>query len=424
MSFIFEMPEIGEGVIEGEVVAWKVAVGDTVAEDQPLCEVMTDKANVEISSPRAGTIAKLFGEPGDFIKVHTPLVEFGEGGAAPAPKAEATPAPAAAPAPKAAAPAPAPKAAPAPAPQVAGPASDPTTRGATKAAPAVRRNAREHGIDIHDVPGTGKGGRITHADVAAYASGAPEPAVMPVAPVALPQVMPSGSEERIKLIGLRRKIAEQMTRSKQTAAHFTYVEQIDASKLVAFRKSLKGMAEKRGVKLTYLPFIMKACSIAFRDFPNMNAVMDEAKQELVVKGDHHMGIACDTPNGLMVPVIKNVEQKSILHIAAEMRPLVDRARTGKAKLDELTGSTFTCTSVGNRGVLATPVINVPEVAILGINAIREQAVVVNGKVEVRPMFYVSPSFDHRVIDGAVAANFVDRLKELLEDPESMLMELS
>ena len=423
MSFIFEMPEIGEGVIEGEVVAWKVAVGDTVAEDQPLCEVMTDKANVEISSPRAGTITKLFGEPGDFVKVHTPLVEFGgSGAAAPAPKTEA---PASNPTPHPAptkAPAPAPKLA-APAPS-AGPASDPSSRGATKAAPAVRRNAREQGVDIHEVPGTGKGGRVTHADVAAYASGAPEPAVLPVAPVALPQILPSGSEERIKLIGLRRKIAEQMTRSKQTAAHFTYVEQIDASKLVAFRKALKGRASDRGVKLTYLPFIMKACSIAFRDFPNMNAVMDEAKQELVVKGDHHMGIACDTPNGLMVPVIKNVEQKSIFHIAAEMRPLVDRARTGKAKLDELTGSTFTCTSVGNRGVLATPVINVPEVAILGINAIREQAVVVNGKIEVRPMFYLSPSFDHRVIDGAVAANFVDRLKELLEDPESMLMELS
>jgi pyruvate dehydrogenase E2 component (dihydrolipoamide acetyltransferase) len=422
MSFIFEMPEIGEGVIEGEVVAWKVAVGDAVDVDQPLCEVMTDKANVEISSPRSGTITKLFGEPGDFIKVHTPLVEFGNGGGAPAAKA----APAPAPAPAAPAPAPAPepvRSAPTPA-AAAGPSSNPSTRGATKAAPAVRRNAREQGVDIHAVPGTGKGGRVTHADVAAYAHGTPEPAVLPMAPVALPQVMPSGAEDRIKLIGLRRKIAEQMTRSKQTAAHFTYVEQIDASKLVAFRKALKGKAEKRGIKLTYLPFIMKACSIAFRDFPNMNAVMDEAKQELVVKGDHHMGIACDTPNGLMVPVIKNVEQKSILHIAAEMRPLVERARTGKASLDELTGSTFTCTSVGNRGVLATPVINVPEVAILGINAIREQAVVVNGQIEVRPMFYVSPSFDHRVIDGAVAANFVDRLKELLEDPESMLMELS
>lgn len=420
MSFIFEMPEIGEGVIEGEVVAWKVAVGDAVDVDQPLCEVMTDKANVEISSPRAGTITKLFGEPGDFVKVHTPLVEFGGGGAA---SAKAAPAPAPEPTPAAPAPAPAPKAA-APAPAPTGPSSDPSTRGATKAAPAVRRNAREQGVDIHAVPGTGKGGRVTHADVAAYANGAPEPAVLPIAPVALPQIMPSGAEERIKLIGLRRKIAEQMTRSKQTAAHFTYVEQVDATKLVAFRKALKGKAEKHGVKLTYLPFIMKACSIAFRDFPNMNAVMDEATQELVVKGDHHLGIACDTPNGLMVPVIKNVEQKSILHIAAEMRPLVERARTGKATLDELTGSTFTCTSVGNRGVLATPVINVPEVAILGINAIREQAVVVNGKIEVRPMFYLSPSFDHRVIDGAVAANFVDRLKELLEDPESMLMELS
>ncbi|MCO4747882.1 MAG: 2-oxo acid dehydrogenase subunit E2 [Proteobacteria bacterium] len=289
----------------------------------------------------------------------------------------------------------------------------------------MRRNAREQGVDIHAVPGTGKGGRITHADISAYADGAPAaPAVLPTAPVALPQVMPSGTEERIKIIGLRRKIAEQMVRAKHTAAHFTYVEQIDATKLVAFRKTLKKRAADRGIKLTYLPFIMKACSIAFRDFPNVNAVMDEERNELVVKGDHDMGIACDTPNGLMVPVIRNVEQKSILHIAAEMRSLVERTRNGTASRDELSGSSFTCTSVGNRGVLATPVLNVPEVAILGINAIREQAVVVDGKIEVRPMFYLSPSFDHRVIDGAVAANFVDRVKELLEEPESMLMELT
>lgn len=419
MSFIFEMPEIGEGVIEGEVVAWKVAVGDVVTEDQPLCEVMTDKANVEISSPRGGTITKLFGEPGDFVKVHTPLVEFGEGGAAAAPTPAAPKAAPAAPTKAAAPTAKAPATAPA-----AGPASNPSTRGSTKAAPAVRRNAREQGIDIGAIPGTGKGGRVTHGDISAYASGAPTPPVLPRAPVALPQVMPSGTEERIKIIGLRRKIAEQMVRAQQTAVHFTYVEQIDATKLVAFRKLLKKRAEKRGIKLTYLPFIMKACSIAFRDFPTLNAVMDEERNELVVKGDHDMGISCETPMGLMVPVVRNIEQKSILHIAAEMSAVVDRARNGTASRDELSGSTFTCTSVGNRGVLATPILNVPEVAILGINAIREQAVVLNGEIVIRPMFYLSPSFDHRVIDGSVAANFVDRLKELLEEPEAMLLELA
>jgi pyruvate dehydrogenase E2 component (dihydrolipoamide acetyltransferase) len=235
--------------------------------------------------------------------------------------------------------------------------------------------------------------------------------------------VPTGAEERIKIVGLRRKIAEQMARSKSTAAHFTYVEEIDALRLVAVRDALKGQAKARGVKLTYLPFIMKACSIAFRDFPNLNAVMDEERFELVVKGDHNLGFSCDTPQGLYVPVVKNVEQKSILRIAAEIADLSERTRAGKAQLHELTGSTFTVTSVGNKGVLATPVINVPEVAILGVNAIREQAVVVDGKIEVRPRFYLSPSFDHRIIDGAVAARFVDRLKELIEAPESLLLEL-
>jgi pyruvate dehydrogenase E2 component (dihydrolipoamide acetyltransferase) len=240
----------------------------------------------------------------------------------------------------------------------------------------------------------------------------------------LPQVRPSGLEERVKIIGLRRRIAQQMVAAKQTAPHFTYVEEIDCKRLVELRTRMKPRAAAMGVKLTYLPIIAKACSVAFREFPNVNAVMDESSFELVVKSDHNIGFACDSPNGLFVPVIKNVEQKSILHIAAEMAELSAKTRAGQASREDLTGGTFTMTSVGAiGGVLATPILNVPEVAILGVNRIRERAVVINGQVEARPMMYLSPSFDHRIIDGAVGARFVALLKHLLEEPEALLLEL-
>jgi pyruvate dehydrogenase E2 component (dihydrolipoamide acetyltransferase) len=424
MAYEFKLPEIGEGVVEGEIVSWKVKPGDTVAVNEPLCEVMTDKATVEISSPKAGTIAKVFGAPGDVIKVHTPLVLIDESGAS-APVAAA---PVAAPAP-ARTPAPAAPPAPAPSPHRAAPAANfaaapVAARGETRAAPAVRRHAREEGVDLSTVAGSGPNGRITHADVAASlqpATAAPEPRMPP----ALPQVQPSGSETRVKIIGLRRKISEQMTKSRHTAAHFTYVEEVDCTRLVALRDRLKGRAEARGVKLTYLPIIAKACSVVFREFPNINAVMDEAAGELVVKGDHHIGFATDTPQGLFVPVIRNVEQKSILHIAAELAELADRTRKGKATPKELSGSTFTITGVGAiGGVLATPILNIPEVAILGTNAIRDAAVVRNGQIVIRKMMYLSPSFDHRIIDGAVGARFTAALKAILEDPDALLLDLA
>jgi pyruvate dehydrogenase E2 component (dihydrolipoamide acetyltransferase) len=424
MAFVFELPEIGEGVVEGEVVAWKVNLGDAVRVDQPLCEIMTDKATVEISSPKAGTIVKLHGKPGDIIKVHTPLAEIDTDGKGANP-ALAEPAPAAAkPAPAAAKPAPAAAAAPA-APKTAPKPPPPAPKapaGPARAAPAVRRHAREENVDIQAVAGTGPNGRITHTDVEAAAnSSAPMPLVAP----SLPQVTPSGTESRVKIIGLRRKIAEQMRKSRSTAAHFTYVEEVDCTRLVDLRERLKGRAEKAGVKLTYLPIIAKACSIVFREFPNVNAVMDEDAFELVVKGDHNIGFAVDTPNGLFVPVVKNVEQKSILHIAAELTDLSNRTRAGKARSDELQGSTFTITGVGSiGGVLATPILNVPEVAILGTNAIRDAAVVRNGQIVIRKMMMLSPSFDHRIIDGAVGARFTAALKAVLEEPESLLLELA
>lgn len=444
MAFVFELPEIGEGVVEGEIVAWKVQVGDTVKRDSPFCEIMTDKATVEISSPTGGTVAKLYGEPGDIVKVHEPLAEIDESGAPaqpaaePAATAEPAPDPTPDPAPR---PTSAPASTPAAAPPTAAPpappsrrrgsASDPDRRKHTRATPAVRREARERAIDIHGVPGTGPGGRVTRADLDAHeqrpaTAASPAPAASGAkAPPALPQVTPSGHEETVKIIGLRRKIAQQMLAAKQSAPHFTYVEEIDATELVTLRRRLKAKAADRGIKLTYLPFIMKACSVAFREFPNVNALMNNDTYELTVKGDHNIGIATDTPNGLFVPVIKNVEQKSILHLAAELVDVTGRTREGQASLDELRGGTFTITSVGNiGGVLATPILNVPEVGILGVNAIRDRAVVIDGEIQIRKMLYLSPSFDHRIIDGAVAARFVRRLKALLEDPAELLVELS
>ena len=379
MAFVFELPEVGEGVVEAEIAQWHVASGDAVQTDQPICDVVTDKATLEITSPRAGTIAALHGEPGDIIKVHTALVTFGEGEGAPAPaKAEAAPAPA-----PAAPPAPAPAAAPA---TTAAPV--PAASGQTKATPAVRRAAKELGIDINQVSATGPSGRVSHDDLKHHQSAPP---VTPLVAPALPQVQPSGTETRIKLVGIRRKIAEAMVYSKRTAPHFTYVEEVDATRLAEMRGRLKEMAATRGVKLTYIPLLMKACSMAMRQFPNVNSVMDEATGELVVKADHHFGISCDTPNGLFVPVIRNVEQKSILHIAAEMNALIEKTRAGQATREELTGGTFTITSVGSiGGVLATPILNHPEVAILGFNAIRDRAVVVDGEIVVRKMVYLSP----------------------------------
>jgi pyruvate/2-oxoglutarate dehydrogenase complex dihydrolipoamide acyltransferase (E2) component len=420
MAFVFELPEIGEGVVEGEVVAWKVQLGQRVERDQPLCEIMTDKATVEISSPTTGVLTKTHGQPGDIIKVHAPLAEIDENGVADSATAQGTPAKAPS------APAklePAQVAAP-----VVAPAAVPPTRrtqgappaGPAKAAPAVRRDARERGIDLQDVAGTGPGGRITRDDLAAFSSG-----TTPVAPRALPQVAATAEDQVVKIIGLRRKIAQQMLSAKQTAPHFTYVEEIDATELVALRSRLKETAAARGVKLTYLPFILKALSVAFRDFPNVNATMNNDTYELTVRGHHNIGIATDTDQGLFVPVIKDVQAKSILHLAWEMADLTERTRAGKASLEDLSGGTFTVTSVGNiGGMLATPILNVPEVAILGVNAIRERAVVRDGQIVARQMLYLSPAFDHRIIDGAVAARFVARLKELLEDPACLLVELT
>ncbi len=435
--FVFELPEIGEGVVEGEIVGWKVKAGDMVSTDQPICEIMTDKATVEISSPKSGRVARLHGNPGDVVRVHSPLVEIdlGGGAAAPAPAAHAPAAPAAParPAPVAApiasalaaAAAPAPAAAPAspagvhPAVAARMPAPPRPPGERALASPAVRHEASARGLDLDVIPGSGKDGRVTRADVEGFAGMPPAKA-----PPALVAPTPTVGDERVKIIGLRRKISEKMVQAWHTAPHFTYVDEVDASRLVELRKRLNPAAEAQGVKLSYLPFIMKALVRVFRDFPTMNAVMDEQNFELVVRRDVNIGIATDSPAGLFVPVIKRVQDKSLLELAAEIADLTQRTREGKARMDELTGGSFTITSVGNiGGRFATPILNHPEVAILGVNQIHDRPVAVNGQVVIRPMMYLSPSFDHRVIDGAVAARAVSALKAILENPEQLFLEL-
>ena len=437
--YIFELPEIGEGVVEGEVVRWLVAEGDAVAVDQPICEIMTDKATVEISTPKAGRVTKLHGKPGDIVKVHAPLVSFdvGGGAAAPAPK-PAAPAPAA---PKAAAPVPAPApAAPAPLQPVALPAPAPAAPPAggvavhpavaaklprppgapTLASPAVRHEARKLGLDIETVPGSGKDGRVTREDLSTALQPAPEPRALP----ALQAPPPSVGDERVRIIGLRRKIAEKMVQAYRTAPHFTYVDEVDATELVALRDRLNAAAGAHGIKLSYLPFIMKALSVVFKEFPTVNAVMDEEAFELVLRKDVNIGIATDTDAGLYVPVIKRVQDKSLFELAQEIADLTKRTRENKVKMDELQGGSFTITSVGNiGGRFATPILNHPEVAILGVNQIHDRPMAINGQVVIRKMFYLSPSFDHRIIDGAVAARFVSALKALLENPQALLLDL-
>ncbi len=437
--FVFNLPEIGEGVVEGEIVRWLVNPGEPVATDQPMCEIMTDKATVEISSPRSGRVAKLHGSPGDVVKVHAPLVEIelGVGSATPGPKPVATAsAPAARPTPAPAGlaastpparPAPAPAAAITPTAAPSGATGLPAAVAArlppppgqkAAASPAVRAYARENDIDIHAVGGTGKGGRVTREDIDQFAA-------PPVAPPAL-QAAPAANrgDEHIKIIGLRRKIAEKMVQAYRTAPHFCYVDEVDCSRLVDLRSRLNAAGASRGVKLSYLPLIMKACAQVFREFPTVNAVMDEENFTLVVRKDIHIGLATDTAAGLYVPVIKHVDQKSVSEIGAEIADLTARTREGKARVDELTGGTFTITSVGNiGGRFATPILNHPEVAILGVNQIHDRPVAIDGKVEIRPMMYLSPSFDHRVIDGAVAARFVSALKAILENPETLLLDL-
>ena len=432
---MFKLPDIGEGVVEGEVVQWHVSVGDIVAEDDDLVDVMTDKATVTIPSPHDGEITALHGGVGDMVAVGAVLIEFGGGGdsppakpaekaapePAPEPTPEPSPEPVAAPAPAATttpvAPPPVPAiSAPAPLPSVSTPA--PSTGGKALASPAVRRRAREAGVDLSAVRGSGPAGRIRHADLDAFiAAGG---MVQGAAPVAYSTRRTD--VEEIKVVGLRRKIAEAMTLSKRHIPHFSYFEEIDVTELEELRQTLNATRSPEQPKLTYLPFIMLALSKLMPNHPECNAHYDEANGLVRRYGAINLGIATQTDRGLFVPVVKHTEAMDVWEAATEMQRVSGAARNGTATLDDLTGSTFTITSLGRDGGLgATPIINHPEVAILGIHKARDMPVARKGDIVVRRIMNVSSSFDHRIVDGANGAALVQSLKRMLEHPAMIFM---
>jgi pyruvate dehydrogenase E2 component (dihydrolipoamide acetyltransferase) len=420
-TIAFKLPDIGEGIAEGEIVKWLVAEGARVSEHQPLVEVMTDKATVEIPAPASGTITSLKVKAGDVVPIGTVLFDLATSGGGPA-AASAAHATAASPASARSAPTAAtPSAAAAP----AAPAR--TGNGRVLAVPSARRIARELGIDLTAVAGSGRSGVVRRADVEAYAqsraAAAPAaPVAAPARPTFAPVSVPAGSREtRTPFRGVRRKIAEAMTRSKTTAAHFTVVEELDVTELVKTREAAKKIGEKQGIKVTYMPFIMKATALALAEYPELNATLDEQSQELVRFQYINLGIATDTPNGLIVPVIREVQAKRLMQLASELNELAKRTRSGKVKPDELHGGTFTITNAGNiGGILATPIINFPEVGILGVHRIVKRPGVVESsmgdRIEVRQFMNLSISVDHRLTDGANAARFLVKMKELLENP--------
>ena len=404
MAREFKLPDIGEGVHEGEVVKWFVKEGDAVKENDPIVEVMTDKVTVQIPSPVTGKILQLRAKEGEVVKVGNTLVVFGEVGEIAPPRPETT-RPASAPPP--------------PVMTVAPPAPGPS--GEVLAAPAVRRLAKELNVNLAAVRGSGPQGRLTEDDVRKAAQGPSRVAAavaVPAAPIA-----PTAGEQRIPIHGLRKRIFEKMAKSNATAAHFTYVEEVDMTQLVHLRDHLKPTAERKGVKLTFLPFFVKAVLAALVEFPTLNSSVDDERGEIVVKRYYNIGIATATDEGLTVTVVHEADKKSLWDLAKEIDRLAAAARDKKLSLQDVQGSTFTITSLGKEGgILATPIINWPEVAILGVHRIEKRPVVRDDQIAIREMMYLSCSFDHRVIDGHVGAAFVQSVRNYLEHPATIFVD--
>ncbi len=439
----FKLPDIGEGVTEGEVVQWLVKEGEIVKEDQPMVEVMTDKATVTIAAPRAGRIAELRGKAGQVVQVHSVLVVFELDAGAPATTAHANghtngtkkdegPAATAVGDIRESLPGMGGPAKPAAAPAHTASASTSAVSSYFNekplATPATRKAARDLGVDLKSVKPTGAQGRVTKDDVVSYSRGGSAPASIIGAPVTqshAPVAIARGAEEeRVPFVGMRRKIAAKMQQSTQTAAHFTFVEECDATALMEMRQRLKPAAESQGVKLTFLPFIVKAVVLALKRRPILNSALDETTNELVYRKSHHIGIAASTDAGLMVPVVKDAGNRSILDIAREIDRLGSDAKAGKSKPQDLSGSTFTITSLGAEGGLfATPIINFPEVGILGVHRIKERPVVKDGQIVIGNVMLLSLSFDHRIVDGHVGAAFAYDIIASLENPERMFLEM-
>ncbi len=424
-KFEFKLPDIGEGVVEGEIVEWMVAVGDTVKEDDPILSVMTDKATVEIPAPCDGTVASLVGDAGDIIPVGGVCIVFdveGEGNASaeteekeetvepvqevPAPVVEEKPAPV--------------KTPPAPAPATTAPVQ---RAAGTKAlaSPAVRQRARAANIDLQLVAGSGPAGRISHADLDRHIAGGATGATASMPIGGVPKVARTGTED-IKVIGLRRKIADGMMASYSTIPHFSYFEEVDITELESLRQHLNATRPDGAPKLTYLPFIMQALVKALAQRPECNALYDDEAGVVTRHEAIHLGIATQTDRGLYVPVVKHVEAMDIWQSAAEMTRVTQATRDGKAGVEDLSGSTFTITSLGRLGGLgATPIINKPEVGILGVHNAKERPVVKNGQVVVRRIMNLSSSWDHRVVDGHDGASLVQLIKSYLEHPATIFM---
>lgn len=400
MAKTFRFPDVGEGITEGEIVRWLVREGDEIKADQSFAEIETDKAIVEMPSPFAGTVLKLYAKEKDIVKVGQPLISIGAQGESIADEAGA-----AAVSPGNAAPPP--------------PAAKSATAGVS-ATPKVRKLAADLGVDLSSVPGTGPQGRITEDDVrAAKVKTEIEPTPKPT-PKVKAKFDLFGTLERIPLRGIRRATAKRMRESVSTAAHVTHFDEADASALFRLRESMLAEAEAKAVKLTFLPYIVKALIAALKLHPMLNASLDDEEEEIVVKKYYNIGIAVDVPDGLIVPVVKMADQKTVFDIAAEIKALADAARSRSLDLADLKGGTFSITNVGVLGGDgATPIINYPEVAILATMRIAERVRAVDGQVVIKKTLPLCLSFDHRVIDGAEAARFMNDLKKILEDEAAL-----
>lgn len=429
MAYEFKMPDIGEGIHEGEIVKWEVKEGDEVKEDDVLCEVQNDKAVVEIPSPVDGTIKKLHVDEGVVTTVGSVIITFETDAEPPAdahgggeeeepaeePKAEEKE-------------------------ETAETQAEPSKQQEEVdenrriiAMPSVRKYAREKGADIRKVTGTGKNGRILKEDIDSFLSGDQKVAEDTATPEktettekqSVPAYTPaqSDAETREKMSGIRKAISKAMVNSKHTAPHVTLMDEIDVTDLVAHRKKFKAVGQEKGIKLTYLPYVVKALTSALREYPILNASLDDANEEIVYKHYFNIGIAADTDKGLLVPVVKDADRKSIFAISDEINQLATKAREGTLSSDEMKGASSTITNIGSAGgQWFTPVINHPEVAILGLGRIQEKAIVKDGEIVVAPVLALSLSFDHRIIDGATAQHALNHIKRLLNDPQLIVME--
>jgi pyruvate dehydrogenase E2 component (dihydrolipoamide acetyltransferase) len=400
LAFEFKFPDVGEGIVEGEVVKWHVKEGDRVEEDQVLLEVETDKAVVEIPSPTSGYILKILVDEGDIINVGQVMVVIGE--EKEEVSVDATP-----------------KQKPADKPRET---SKSGSKAKAAAAPATRKLARELGIELAAIHGTGPGGRITPDDVRNATSRKAEPVGKTVKKKIDLKV--EETVERVKMRGVRKKVSEAMLTSIKNIPHVTHVDEVDVSRLIQLRESLNKRWSKGGFKLSFLPFFIKAVALNLRDFPAMNASVDEETDEIVYKKYYNIGMATATPDGLIVPVIKYADRLSLIELSKEIERLAEATRSRKVPLDDLKGATFSVTNYGSiGGLLGTPIIHHPETAILGIGKFFDKLVLSGDTVEQRDFVYLSLSFDHRVADGADSARFVNSVKSYLEEPETYFMEL-